>query len=166
LGHSHFDIFPDIPDHWKQLLRRCLTGETIQAQEERWDREDGSILWLRWEIRPWGSRDGLPEGVLIFSENITDRKLAESTLRDNEQPLRVLAGSLLTAQDDERRRLPRELHDDVTQRLALLSIDLGKLAGEVPDSLAQARTTIRALQDQPFKRRSKFADSRTDCTRR
>ena len=148
LGHSHFDFFPDIPDHWKQLLGRCLTGETIQAQEERWDREDGSTLWLRWEIRPWGSRDGLPEGVLIFSENITDRKQAESTLRDNEQQLRVLAGSLLTAQEDERRRLSRELHDDVTQRLALLSIDLGKLAGELPDSLAQARTTIRGLQDQ------------------
>ena len=147
LGRSHFEVFPDIPEHWKHLLRRCLTGETIQAQEERWDRADGSSIWLRWEIRPWGSRDGPPEGVLIFSQDITDRKQVESTLRDNEQQLRVLAGSLLTAQEDERRRLSRELHDDVTQRLALLSIDLGKLAGEVPASLAHARATIRALQE-------------------
>jgi len=80
-------------------------------------------------------------------EDLARREINRS-LRENEQQLRVLAGSLLTAQEDERRRLSRELHDDVTQRLALLSIDLGKLAGEVPDSLAQARTTIRTLQKQ------------------
>jgi len=401
LGRTHYEIFPDIPERWKQIHRRCLAGEALRADEDRWERDDGSTTWLHWEIRPWGKgSDGLPEGILIFSEDITARKQAEeerrkfvsladhstefigmcdmnfkpfyvnpagrqlvgldsleqacatpvgefffpedqrsiyeeffprvlregsaetevrfrhfktgaalwmiynvfyitdgagqpvglatvsrdisarkeveeklreteattrtlletaaqailavdaegtivlanrmatemfgyapnellekphdilvpeqlrerhatqraefasnpgtramgigreltglrkdgsefpievslsrvltsrgplavsfvsditarkqaeAALRNSEQQLRVLAGSLLTAQEDERRRLSRELHDDITQRLAFLSLELGKLAGEMPDSSEQARTTIRTLQEQ------------------
>ncbi len=401
LGRSHYEIFPDLPDRWREIHRRGLAGETLRAEEDRWDHADGRTTWLQWEIRPWGRReDGLPEGILIFSEDITARKeaeverqkfvsladhsaefigicdmnfrpfyvnlagrrlvgldsleqacavrvqdfffpedqafisdeffpkvlregqgevevrfrhfktggalwmiynvfqimgesgqpvgyatvsrditarkeveerlresdattralletaaqavlavdpdgtiaianrmagemfgyaanelsgkpldlllperlrmqhalhradfachptprpmgtgrdlqglrkdgsefpvevslssvktrrgplavsfvsditarkKAEVALRNSEQQLRVLAGSLLTAQEDERRRLSRELHDDVTQRLAFLSIELGRLAGQVPDSLSETRATIRTLQEQ------------------
>src|SRR6185437_10502441 len=69
-------------------------------------------------------------------------------LLENEQKLRALAGSLLTAQEDERRKLARELHDDVTQQLAFLSIELGGLAGELPDSMSELRERMRSLQNQ------------------
>ncbi len=151
LGRSYYDVLPDIPERWKQIHRRCLEGETLRAEEDRWERDRRPPAWLRWEIRPWGSRDGLPEGILIFSEDITERKQIETALRDSEHQLRGLAGSLLTAQEDERRRVARELHDDVTQRLAFLAIELGKLAGEIPDSFAETRTRVRALQDQTFR---------------
>jgi len=84
-------------------------------------------------------------GMLLNAKHLERKDFA---LRDSEQQLRVLAGSLLTAQEDERRRLSRELHDDITQRLAFLSIELGRLAGEIPDSLGEKRGTIRALQEQ------------------
>ena len=42
LGRSHYEIFPDIPDRWKQLHRRALAGETLRADEDRWDREGGT----------------------------------------------------------------------------------------------------------------------------
>ena len=51
-------------------------------------------------------------------------------------------------QEDERRRLSRELHDDITQRLAFLSFELGKLAGETPNSVEEMQASIRALQEQ------------------
>ena len=148
LGRSHYDIFPDLPERWRELHRRCLAGETLHVEEDRWDRRDGSTLWLHWEVRPWGSLDGVPEGILIFSEDITVRKQAETALRQSEQQLHILAGSLLTAQEDERRRLSRELHDDITQRLAFLSIELGKLAGQLPLSLEELQNTLRSLQQQ------------------
>jgi signal transduction histidine kinase len=88
--------------------------------------------------------------AVSFVSDITARKQAESALRTSEQQLRVLAGTLLTAQEDERRRLSRELHDDITQRLAFLSIALGKLAKETFDSLAPTRDTLRELQGQAF----------------
>lgn len=147
LGRSHYEIFPDIPDRWKALLTRCLAGENLRAEEDYWDRADGRRTWLHWEIRPWGDKNGSPQGILIFSEDITPRKQMQEALRTSEQSLRELAGSLLTAQEDERRRIARDLHDDVTQRLAFVSIEIGKLAAaEISSQNVTGR--LRSLQEQ------------------
>ncbi len=276
LGRSHYEVFPEIPERWKQLHRRCLAGETLRADEDCWERAGGEPTWLRWEIRPWGDQGGMPAGVLIFTEDITGRKAIEASLRESEatiralletaaqsilavdsvgvvvlanrmaeemfgygrselpgmpleklvpersrlrhvsyraefaanprtrpmgtgldlqglrkdgtefpievslstvqtsrgalavafvsditrrkqaeaalqgseSELRALARSLLTAQEDERRRVARDLHDDVTQRLALLSIEIGKLATETPSSVDEIVTRLRFFQRQ------------------
>jgi PAS domain S-box-containing protein len=119
LGRSHYEIFPDLPDRWKQLHRRALEGETLRAEEDRWDRQ-GGIVWLRWEIRPWQGVDELPGGILIFSEDITSRKQIDESLSG-------IPGKLIEAQEQERSRISGELHDDVGQRLALLAIELQQL---------------------------------------
>lgn len=275
LGALHYEVSPDIPAHWREIHRRCLDGETLRAEEDPWIREDGHLVWLRWEIRPWGLANGQPEGILIFSEDITarkhieeslreseatirtlldtatqailavdssgaivlanrmvgemfgyrpeelpgkplellipeslsvrngvhreaigtspetpamgigphlvgrrrngsdfpieasfsrletkrgplavifisditSRKKAESELRESEHKLRSLAASLLSAHEDERRNLARELHDDVTQSLAFLSIELGRLAKQGPNGSPE-RTRLEALQQQ------------------
>jgi signal transduction histidine kinase len=67
-------------------------------------------------------------------EDITEIKAAEEKLRLSELNLQNLAGRLIQAQEDERHRVGRELHDDIAQRLALHEIDLENLR----DSLAQA----------------------------
>jgi PAS domain S-box-containing protein len=149
-GRSHYEIFPNIPDRWKLIHQRCLQGETLSAEEDIWEHH-GRVAWLRWEVRPWGSRDGLPEGVLIFTEDITARKRSENDLQESEKKLRELAGSLLTAQEEERRKLARELHDDVTQQLAFLSIEIGRVAGELPPSMTETRVRMQSLQKQALR---------------
>jgi PAS domain S-box-containing protein len=139
-GRSHYEIFPDIPDRWKQLHRRALAGETLRADEDRWDREGGTT-WLRWEIRPWQNLDGLPGGILVFSEDITHRKHAEEALLG-------MSRKLIEAHEQERTRVGRDLHDDFVQRLALLSIELGAVQQDVPDAVSELRTRIGALRDQ------------------
>jgi PAS domain S-box-containing protein len=119
LGRSHYEIFSDLPDRWKQLHRRALEGETLRAEEDRWDREGGTT-WLRWEIRPWQNLDGVPRGIFIFSEDITRRKQVEESLSE-------IPRKLIEAQEQERTRIGRELHDDIGQRLALLAIQLQQL---------------------------------------
>ena len=89
LGQSHYEIFPDTPERWKRSTAAAC-GETLRAEEDRWDRADGQVAWLRWEIRPWGNRNGLPEGLLIFSEDITRRKQIEEMLRESEATTRAL----------------------------------------------------------------------------
>jgi PAS domain S-box-containing protein len=149
LGRSHYEVFPEIAESWKERHRRCLNGETLRSDEDFLERADGRSAWLRWELRPWGKRNGLPEGILIFSEDITERKEAEEVLRlhrelrdkqkdqalwQSEEERRKLGDALRTAEEDAARRLASELHDDIVQRLAFLSMELGRTAAEPPGS--------------------------------
>ena len=74
-------------------------------------------------------------GVTI---DITKRRQAEEAARE-------LSGRLINAQEEERSRLARELHDDVTQRLALLAIDAGRGERNLPS--AAGGTAMRAMRE-------------------
>ncbi len=90
---------------------------------------------------------GRTEEIVWVAQDIAERKAAEEQLRASRQESRVLAGRLLSAHEEERSRLARELHDDVTQRLAMLAIDVGKLArGNLLD--ADARSRLEELKER------------------
>ncbi len=86
-GLSHYDVFPDIPERWKQAHRRGLAGEVVREDSDRFDRADGSMYWLRWEIRPWHDKTGAVGGIVIFAEDITERKRIEEELRHAKERL-------------------------------------------------------------------------------
>jgi PAS domain S-box-containing protein len=119
LGRSHYEIFPDMPERWKEVHRRALQGETLRADEDRWDGQGGPH-WARWEVRPWKTPEGAVGGILIFAEDITRRKQMEEALSG-------MSRKLIESQEQERARMGRELHDDIGQRLALLALELDQL---------------------------------------
>jgi two-component system, chemotaxis family, CheB/CheR fusion protein len=81
IGVSHYDVFPEISAEWREVHRRGLAGEVLRADADRFERADGSVQWLRWEIRPWFSAAGQVGGIVIFAEDITDMKQSESALK-------------------------------------------------------------------------------------
>ncbi|TLS69138.1 PAS domain S-box protein [Mariprofundus erugo] len=87
-GLSHYDVFPDLPERWKEIHRRCLAGAVESCDEDPFPRADGSIDWVRWQELPWRNSHGEISGVIIFSELITERKQAEQLLRDSQQLFR------------------------------------------------------------------------------
>jgi PAS domain S-box-containing protein len=82
IGRCHYEIFPEIPPRWREAHRRGLAGEVIRAAEDPFERSDGIVQWVRWEVRPWHQGDGTVGGIVILSEDITQRKRAEAVLRD------------------------------------------------------------------------------------
>ena len=81
LGRSHYDVITNIPETWKLEHRRALAGETIRVEENRIEHADGKVDWLRREILPWRAGDGSVGGIVLFAEDITQRKEVEERLR-------------------------------------------------------------------------------------
>ncbi|MBJ6801605.1 hybrid sensor histidine kinase/response regulator [Geomonas propionica] len=94
LGLSHYEVFPEIPEHWKECHRRGLAGETLREEAEEFRRADGSLQYVRWEIRPWYRAAGEVGGIVIFTEDITERMKFERALETNERFLRLLTDHL------------------------------------------------------------------------
>ncbi len=154
LGRSHYELFPDIPQRWKEMHRRALEGETLRVDEDRWDREDGTTAWVRWEIRPWRTPSGSVGGILIFAEDITHRKKMEEAISG-------MSRKLIESQEQERVRIGRELHDDIGQRLALLAVEIQQLhqgsvtlpevlsrMGELQKQTTEIATDVQALSHE------------------
>jgi PAS domain S-box-containing protein len=83
IGRCHYEIFPEIPERWKEIHRRCMAGAIEKCEEDPFPRADGSIDWVRWEIRPWLDKNGSIGGIMILSEVITERKKNEAALLEN-----------------------------------------------------------------------------------
>lgn len=88
IGKSHYEIFPTIDDKWKAIHQRCLKGETIGNNEDSFQTAHGGTHWLKWEVKPWYNELGQIGGILMFSEDITSKKLIEEKLVVSERAFR------------------------------------------------------------------------------
>lgn len=89
IGKHHYEIFPDLPQKWRDVHQRALAGEVISAENDPYYREDGSVEWTRWECRPWYEADKSIGGIIVYTEVITQRMKVEQALRDSEERLRL-----------------------------------------------------------------------------
>jgi PAS domain S-box-containing protein len=123
-------------------IERCLRTyfDAFDARvsfemEYRLRRFDGEYGWILDFGSPRFERDGTLCGYIGSCIDITERKTSEESLHN-------LTGRLISAQEEERARIARDLHDDFSQRLALLSIGLGQLWKTLPETEMGERAAV------------------------
>ncbi|MDP3010748.1 MAG: EAL domain-containing protein [Methylococcales bacterium] len=94
VGRSHYEVFPDIPERWKELHQRCLAGSIEKCDRDSFPRANGLVCWEHWEMHPWLTSTGDIGGIILFSEVITERVKMEEALIDSEKEFRLLAESM------------------------------------------------------------------------
>lgn len=132
LAHIHPDDLP----HLLALSRRLLEeGANTSEYEYRYLHPEDGMLWLHHLSRVFErNRAGRVTRVVGVMRDVTKRRQAEEflkkteeELRNNQRDLQRLAGKLISVKEEEMCRLSRELHDDLTQKLAVIAIEAGKL---------------------------------------
>jgi len=102
--------------------------------EKAYVRKDGRVIWGTLHVCRLASTDGGPARILAMVEDITERREAEDRLHEAQVALHELTGRLIQAQEEERQRIARELHDDIGQRLSLLILEIERISREAPVS--------------------------------
>ena len=153
-------LHPDDVDGARATFQECLGARREFLAEFRVRRFDGEYRWVTSQAIPRFSLEGGFLGYAGSLVDITDRRQAERQLRTanatladdlaertrNEEEIQSLSARLLTAQEEERGRLARELHDDVSQQIAALSIATGNLKRQIPQQEAEARNQSDRIQ--------------------
>ena len=134
--HPHDILRTEFPEPFENIKAQLLREGSWQGELIH-KRRDGStvIAASRWST--WSSKEGKPLGFLELNTDVTDRKRAEDTLRQ-------MSGRLLQMQDDERRRIARELHDSAGQMLVAMDMNLASIQRE-SDRLSEE--AARACQE-------------------
>jgi PAS domain S-box-containing protein len=111
IGRCHYEIFPEIPQRWKEIHRRGLDGQADRCEEDPFPRRDGSVDWVRWEVLPWYGADGEVGGIIILTEVITERKKLEQELLSYRDHLEALVKQRTAELEQRNRELAREVSE-------------------------------------------------------
>ncbi len=139
-------VHPDDREKVRQAVQYALQSKQETRIEHRVVLPDGQIRWIASVGRVQPERSAEDSVLTGVSVDITQRKQTREKLRESEKQLSLLAGRLISAQEEERSRVARELHDDFTQHLAVLAIDAGTLELQRKWEPAQVREVLGTIK--------------------
>ena len=120
------------------LARSVLKGEIVSGEELRYLCPDGTFRVLFTNSAPIRGETGTIVASVVTFQDITElRRAQEELLRQSSNVIHDLAGRLINAQEEERKRIARDLHDDIAQRIALLCNKIEFLREYLPEAVAK-----------------------------
>jgi len=126
LGRNFMELF--VPEAHKEAvaadIQKVLAGQATRGFEMPLKLRDGSERPFLWNVNRLFGDEGQVLGIIAVGQDITARKRAEEELQESALRLRFLTSQVLTAQEDERKRISRELHDELGQSLTILKMNL------------------------------------------
>lgn len=130
-------------------LEQRLTGIAEQF-DFPFRRKDGSEVWGIVSTTPMQNEAGQFRSALGMVTDITQRKRAEAELRRRNEQIREMASKLLTAQEEERRHISRELHDDIVQKIAAMAIGMSRIKNQLSDAGQPLAEEMGGVQQRIF----------------
>ncbi len=91
IGKKHYELFPNILERWKEVHSRGMKGAVEKSDHDYYEKDDGTSVWLKWNMHPWYTATNEIGGIVIFTENITERKKAELAIKESEERFRTMA---------------------------------------------------------------------------
>lgn len=124
---------------FRESLKRIIGGKQAEFQEEYIFK---ALATPRWYMTK-AAKVEMPDGfrILVTLEDVTRRRQAEEELRN-------IGGRLINAQEEERTRLARELHDDLSQRLALLALEIDQIGPQVMSGQRSLQDTVSRVSQK------------------
>jgi PAS domain S-box-containing protein len=142
-------VHPEDRDTVKQII-----DHTVQTHEPfrfsyRIVRPDGAIRWLQARGQLELDPAGRPVRIYGTGQDISELKQAEDELEQSRQQLRALSAHLQSIREEERKRIAREIHDELGQAMTALKIDLAWLSKKTNDQsiLGKVQSMSNLLND-------------------
>lgn len=166
IGKSHYDVFPNLPDRWKEVHKRILAGAVERCEEDPYITSDGSTGWLQWESLPWRKGNGEIGGLILFTQVITERKRAAEALRASEERfakifnftpfrmgiLRIRDGVVLEVNDSWTKDTGFSRNEIINQPIFTLS---SSMDDGLVEKLREVLTTHQPVNDTEIRFRTK-----------
>lgn len=137
IGKYHYNVFPDLPQKWRDAHQKALEGIVSGAEDDPYYKDDCIIEWTRWECRPWFEADGTIGGIILYTEVISERKKLEEDL--------IHKNMELEASEEEIRAANEELFK-IYEALSETNIELQKAKENAEES---ARHLMLLIEHAP-----------------
>ncbi|MBD1803921.1 PAS domain S-box protein [Microcoleus sp. FACHB-SPT15] len=167
MNHSHYEIFPEVPERWQEIHQRCLAGAQEKCDEDLFVRADGTEQWISWEIRPWYTATDEIGGIVIFSIDVTHRKNAETALQISEERFRraVLDSPMpiiLHAEDGE----VLQINQTWTELSGYTHAEIPTIADWIKKAYGERGERVRADIDRLYRLKERVSEGEYTITTR
>jgi PAS domain S-box-containing protein len=139
-------IHPEDRERVQRTVQQSMQSGEDLVVEYRVQRDDGGVRWVASRGRLRQAKDRGSINMMGVSVDVSQRKETEDALRRNGQDLSRLAGRIISAQEEELRRLSREIHDDLTQRLAALALEAALIERQLDPVQYQTAQELKGLR--------------------
>ena len=152
LRKKFMDLTHAADQHADAAFQQLISGETDSHKtRKRIIRKDGTTIWVQVDAGIVRSVSGRPVHAVVVIQDITKGKQAEESLLHAHNELKELAARLIAAQEEERARIGRELHDGTSQLVAALSLDVTNIRESLPDQAIEAGRGLSRLKQRIFR---------------